>query len=94
MDTTTHMQKRNRRFQKPGNSTINLSSYKLTSTKLSLLGKGLHFIPTPEREHQVKILQDILIFDQELKLRNHFYNKEEKEEKKLNHTYMKTQEKS
>ena len=56
----------------------NLSSYNLSEAERNLLGKGLNFVPTPPREHPAIILQDFLLFDQKLRLRYYFEDKESK----------------
>ena len=67
------------RFFKSRKTTItNLSSYNLSEAERNLLGKGLNFIPTPPREHPAIILQDYLLFDQKLRLRYYFEDKETK----------------
>ena len=53
----------NHRFKKPKPPIINLSSHTLTKYQLSLLSKGLNFVPTPRKDHPAKTLQDILLFD-------------------------------
>ena len=40
---------------------------------MSLLAKGLNFVPTPKKDHPAKTLQDILLFDRKLRLKYHFY---------------------
>ena len=63
----------NHRFKKPKPPITNLSSYTLTKHHISLLAKGLNFIPTPKKDHPAKILQDILLFDRKLRLKYHFH---------------------
>ena len=63
----------NRRFKKPKPPIINLSSHILTIPQITLLTKGLNFIPTPKKDHPAKTLQDILLFDRKLRLKYHFY---------------------
>ena len=41
-----------------------------------MLEKGLNFIPTPTREHEARIIQDFLLFEQKLRL-HHMLHKEE-----------------
>ena len=64
---------KNCRFQKPKPPITNLSSHKLTKDQITLLSKGLNFIPTPKKDHPAKILQDILLFDRKLRLKYHFH---------------------
>ena len=45
----------------------------MTPGETSLLSKGLNFIPTPNKEHPDKLLQDILLFVRELRLNYYFY---------------------
>ena len=62
---------------KSRNTTItNLSSYNLSEAEKNLLRRGLNFIPTPPGEHPATILQDYLLFDQKLRLRYYFEDKE------------------
>ena len=56
---------------------VNLSNYQPTKHELSLLEKGLNFIPTPYREHETKIIQDFLLFERKCRL-YHKYNDPEK----------------
>ena len=44
------------------------------SREPSPLSKGLNFIPTPKKEHQSKLLQDILLFDRRLRLKYFFHH--------------------
>ena len=67
----------------------NLSSYNLSEAERNLLGRGLNFIPTPPREHPAKILQDHLLFDQKLRLRYYFEDKETKPQEQLNISILK-----
>ena len=45
----------------------------MTAREISLLCKGLNFIPTPNKEHPATLLQDILLFDRKLRLKYYFY---------------------
>ena len=45
----------------------------MTPGEISLLSTGLNFIPTPNKEHPVKLLQDILLLDRKLRLKYYFY---------------------
>ena len=56
----------------------NISSYNLSEAERNLLGRGLNFIPIPPREHPATILQDYLLFNQKLRLRYYFHDKETK----------------
>ena len=62
------------RFKKPKPPITNLSSHTLTKHQISLLSRGLNFIPTAKKDHPAKILQYILLFDRKLRLRYHFYH--------------------
>ena len=73
--TSTEKTKHQRRFERTlTHNNINLSIYQLTPGEISLLSKGLNFIPTPNKEHPAKHLQDILLFDRKLGLKYYFYN--------------------
>ena len=50
-----------------------MSSHTLTKPQITLLTKGLNFIPTPKKDHPAKTLQDILLFDRKLRLKYHFH---------------------
>ena len=65
-----------RHFKSRKTTITNLSSYNLSEAERNLLGKGLNFIPTPPRGHPATILQDYLLFDQKLRLRYYFEDKE------------------
>ena len=62
----------NCRFKKPKPPITNLRSHTLTKHQISLLSRGLNYIPTPKKDHPAKILQDILLFDRKLRLRYYF----------------------
>ena len=40
----------------------------------------MNFIPTPNREHEARILQDFLMFERKIRLKHHFGPKEQDEE--------------
>ena len=67
--------KKNRHYRKPTQPKfiINLSQHILNQDKISLLSKGLNFIPTPKPDHPAKILQDLLLFHRKLRLKYHFH---------------------
>ena len=69
------IQKKNRHYRKPTQPKfiINLSQHILNQDEISLLSKGLNFIPTPKPDHPAKILQDLLLFDRKLGLKYHFH---------------------
>ena len=78
---TTKETKHKRRFQRTLTHITNISKYKLTPGETSLLSKGLNFIPTPKKEHPVKLLQDILLFDRRIRLKYFFHpNNQPKEQ--------------
>ena len=56
-------------------SQTNLSNYQLSKHQITLLTKGLNFIPTPKMDHPAKILQDILLYARKIRLKHHFYQK-------------------
>ena len=72
-ETQERRRPRRRKFIKPGSAIVNLSNHQLSQPEISLLDKGLNFIPTPPREHPAKILQDLLLFDRRIKLHNFFF---------------------
>ena len=43
-----------------------MSNYQLSKDQVTLLTKGLNFIPTPRKDHPAKYLQDILLFDRKI----------------------------
>ena len=65
---------KNCRYKKPNIPITNLSNHQLSRDEITLLSKGLNFIPTPRRDHPAKMLQDILLFDRKIKLKYHFSN--------------------
>ena len=73
MPTTPQEKHHNCRSKKPKPPITNLSSHTLTKHQISLLAKGLNFIPTPKKDHPTKVLQDILLFDRKLRLKYHFH---------------------
>ena len=77
-------------FKSRKTTTTNLSRYNLSEAERNLIGRGLSFIPTPPGEHPAKILQDYLLFDQKLRLRYYFEDKESKpQENKQNTSILK-----
>ena len=58
---------------------INLSTYQLKREEISLLEKGLNFIPTPQIEHQAKIVQDFLLYERKCRLYHRFHKEDENE---------------
>ena len=75
----TTKNKRTRRFQRKS-SILNLNKYKLQPGELTLLEKGLHFIPTPSREHEAKIVQDFLLFERKLRLHHKLHKEQTQKE--------------
>ena len=71
--TKTKKTKHQRRFRRTLTHIINLSKYQLTPGEISLLSKGLNFIPTPKKECPAKLLQDILLYDRRLRLKYFFH---------------------
>ena len=66
--------KHQRRFKRTITHNItNLSKHQLTPGKISLLSKGLNFIPMSHKQHPAKLLQDILLFDRKLRLKYYFH---------------------
>ena len=59
---------------------MNLSNYTLTKAETSILEKGLNFIPTPNREHEARIVQDFLLFERKLRLHHKLHKKETQEQ--------------
>ena len=74
INTTTKKTKHQRRFQRTITHITNISKYKLSPGETSLLSKGLNFIPALKKEHPVKLLQDILLFDRRLRLKYFFHH--------------------
>ena len=71
-----HLQKKqnSRRFKRTITHNItNLGKYQLTTGEISLLSKGLTFIPTLHKEHPAKPLHDILLYDRKLRLKYYFH---------------------
>ena len=76
-------------FKSRKTTITNFSSYNLSEAERNLLWRELNFIPTPPREHPAKILQDYLSFDQKLRLRYYFEDKEIKFQEQLNISILK-----
>ena len=76
-------------FKSRKTTITNLSSYSLSEAERNLLSRGLNFIPTPPREHPAKILQDYLLFDQKLRFRYYFEDKEIKPQEQPNISILK-----
>ena len=55
---------------------INLSQRQLTKSEISLLSKGLKFVPTPNRIDKAKLKQELEVFRRKLRLMWHFRNDE------------------
>ena len=58
------------------NNVINLSQRQLTKSEISLLSKGLKFVPTPNRIDKAKLKQELEVFRRKLRLMWHFRNDE------------------
>ena len=71
MEPKTKGKQKARCFKSRKTTITNLSSCNLSEAERNLLGRGLNFIPTPPRE-------DYLLFDQKLRLRYYFEDKETK----------------
>ena len=76
---TTTSKTKKRRFQKR-KSIVNLSNHTLTKAETSILEKGLNFIPTPNREHEARIVQDFLLFERKLRLHHKLHTEENQEQ--------------
>ena len=76
---TTTSKTKKRRFQKR-KSIVNLSNYTLTKAETSILEQGLNFIPTPNREHEARIVQDFLLFERKLRLHHKLHTEENQEQ--------------
>ena len=55
---------------------INLSQRQLTKSEISLLSKGLKFVPTPNMIDKAKLKQELEVFGRKLRLMWHFRNDE------------------
>ena len=55
---------------------INLSQRQVTKSEISLLSKGLKFLPTPNRIDKAKLKQELEVFGRKLRLMWHFWNDE------------------
>ena len=55
---------------------VNLSGRKLSKAEISLLSKGLKFIPTPRNVDRVALKEDLELFGRKLRLAWHFRNDE------------------
>ena len=55
---------------------FNLSKRELTSAEISLLSKGLKFIPTPSSINKAKIKENLEVFGRKLRLKWHFRNEQ------------------
>ena len=53
---------------------INLSSRHLSRDEISLLSKGLKFVPTPKHINKAKIKEEIEVYGRKLRLMWHFRN--------------------
>jgi len=60
---------------------INLSSRVLNENEVSVLSKGLKFIPTTNALDVVKVKSDLVEWERRMRLKEYFYGKEDKEEK-------------
>ncbi|KAK3089910.1 hypothetical protein FSP39_007586 [Pinctada imbricata] len=63
----------------------NLSKYKLTREEISLLSKGIKFIPDKTKVNKVRLLADLNEWERRMRLREYFYG-EEKNNEETDHT--------
>ena len=54
---------------------VNLSQRTLSKSEISLLSKGLKFVPTPSSINKARLKQDLEKFGRKLRLKWHFRNK-------------------
>ena len=58
----------------------NLSTYSLTAGEISLLSKGVKFIPDKKKVNHVKLLADLNEWERRMRLREYFYREKEDED--------------
>ena len=58
------------------NNVVNLSKRQLTNTEISLLSKGLKFVPTSNKINKAKLKLELEVYDRMLCLKWHFRNDE------------------
>ncbi len=58
----------------PSRTVVNLSGKDLSSSELSLLSKGLKFVPKPPRINRFQLKQDLESFGRRIRLREFFYD--------------------
>ena len=63
-------------YQAPRCSVVNLPKHKLTDAQLSLLERGLKFIPTSGKINKIKFLSDLAEWERRMRLKEFFYDKE------------------
>ena len=63
-------------YQEPRCSVVNLSKHKLTDAQISVLEKGLKFIPTSGKINKIKLLSDLAEWERRMRLKEFFYDKE------------------
>jgi hypothetical protein len=59
----------------------NLSSYSLNKSEISLLEKGLEFVPDRTKINMTKLLSDLTEWERRMRLREFFYEENSKKEK-------------
>ena len=79
MDSQGSTPKRNQNKENDEKVT-NLSKYKLKESEISLLTKGLKFIPDRSKVDTIKLLADLAEWDRRMRLREYFHKEKEEEE--------------
>ena len=64
---------------------VNLSSRELTPHAITLLSKGLKFIPTTNKNDVTKLQSDLLECERRMRLKEYFYGKQSELKKIPNH---------
>ena len=67
----SHLRPRNNSI----NNVINLSDRNLTEHELSILSKGLKFVPTPTSVNRTELITDIKKWSRRMRLKEYFYDK-------------------
>ena len=79
-ESTAHTKSNKAGCSSEMDTVTNLSTYSLTAGEISLLSKGVKFIPDKHKVNMVKLLADLNEWERQMRLREYFYKEKEEED--------------